>query len=98
MIIDGTDEVVALERNYFMQANEAYYLDQNDGVRLGYNEEQQQLPDSHQFTNETESSTISPYVSVRTIDRNIYAICEESTTILPKYGRVRIIKPITKVP
>ncbi|VBB26276.1 unnamed protein product [Acanthocheilonema viteae] len=97
VIIDGTDEVVALERNYFVQANEVYYLDQNDGVRLGYNEQQQQLPDSHQFANETEPSIVSPDISERTENRNIYAVCEENTTILPKYGRVRIIKSITKI-
>ncbi|CAG9533759.1 unnamed protein product [Cercopithifilaria johnstoni] len=95
VIIDGTDEVVAVERNYFVQTN---YLDQNDGVHLFYNEQQQQFPDNHQFANETEPSIVSPDVTVKTIDRNIYAVCEESTTILPKYGRVRIIKPVTKIP
>uniref|UniRef100_A0A0R3RV37 Zinc finger protein n=1 Tax=Elaeophora elaphi TaxID=1147741 RepID=A0A0R3RV37_9BILA len=100
VIIDGTDEDVALERNYFVEANEVYYLNQNDGIRLGYNEQQQQqLSNNHQFASETEPLIVSPDISVETIDRNIYAVCEESTTILPKYGRVRIIKPvITKIP
>lgn len=98
MIIGGTDETVSLERNYFVQANEVYYLDQNDGVRLAYNEQQQQLDNNHEFTNERESSFVSLDTSVRTDDRDIYAVCEESTTILPKYGRVRIIKPVTKIP
>lgn len=98
VIIDGTDEDVSLEGNYFVETNEVYYLNESDGIRLGYSEQQQQLSDDHQFGNETEPSIVSPDISVRTIDRNVYAVCEESTTILPKYGRVRIIKPVTKIP
>ncbi|KAM3715810.1 Zinc finger protein [Dirofilaria immitis] len=98
VIIDGTDEDVALERNYFVEANEAYYLDQSDGIRLEYNEQQHQLTGDHQFANETEPSIISPNISVKVVDNNIYTVCEESTTILPKYGRIRIIKPVTKMP
>ncbi|EFO25544.2 hypothetical protein LOAG_02944 [Loa loa] len=98
VIIDGTDDDAALERNYFVGTNEVYYLDQSHGIRLGYSEQQQQLSGDHQFASETGPSIVSPDISVRALDRNVYAVCEESTTVLPKYGRVRIIKPMTKIP
>ncbi|VDK84219.1 unnamed protein product [Litomosoides sigmodontis] len=98
VIIGGTVETVALERNYFVQANEVYYLDQNDGARVTYNEQQQQFENNHEFANEREPSFVSPDTSIRTIDRDIYEVCEESTTILPKYGCIRIIKPVTEIP
>uniref|UniRef100_A0A0R3R4T0 C2H2-type domain-containing protein n=1 Tax=Brugia timori TaxID=42155 RepID=A0A0R3R4T0_9BILA len=95
VIIDETDEDVALERNYFVEANEIYY---RNGIRLEYGkQEHQQLSDDRQFVNETESSIVSPDICVRAIDRDVYSVCEESTTVLPKYGRVRIIKPVTKI-
>ncbi|KAK6105510.1 Zinc-finger double domain family protein [Brugia pahangi] len=95
VIIDETDEDVALERNYFVETNEIYY---RNGIRLEYGkQEHQQLSDDRQFVNETESSIVSPDICVRAIDRDVYSVCEESTTVLPKYGRVRIIKPVTKI-
>uniref|UniRef100_A0A8R1Y3H6 C2H2-type domain-containing protein n=1 Tax=Onchocerca volvulus TaxID=6282 RepID=A0A8R1Y3H6_ONCVO len=96
VIIDGSDEDVALERNYFVEANEVYYLDQNDEIRLEYNEKQQQLTYDHQSANETGPSTMSHDVSVKAMDNNIYTVCEESTTMLSKYGRVRIINQLRK--
>uniref|UniRef100_A0A915PLF5 C2H2-type domain-containing protein n=1 Tax=Setaria digitata TaxID=48799 RepID=A0A915PLF5_9BILA len=97
VIIDGTDEDIALERDYYVEADEVYYLDQSDEIRLEYGEQQQQLSNHHQFGDEAGPSLVSPDISVKAINKNVYTVCEESTTILPKYGRVRIIKSVAKI-
>lgn len=97
MIIDGTDEDVALDTHCFVEANEAYYFGQNDEIRIEYGEQQQQVCDHHHFANETGPSIGISDISVRPMDGNVYAVCEESTAVLPKYGRVRIIKSVRKM-
>lgn len=89
-MVGGSNESV-MSANFLGEPGGDYYLEQNEESSLV---EEEQV-DEGQRVNEIVPPPVHG-ITLKTDCKNAYTVCEESTAVLPKYGRIRIIKPMTK--